>query len=484
MNSNDVEGLSPEENAEFTKMMRQIDQHSAINHLKMNYYQGEHAPIHLGVSIPKALARKLGKRLGWGGTAVDVVNSRVKFQGWFQAGTADYGLTAVYNRNHLKTEAKLAHLTALIFGQAYICVGTGDPAKGEPDPLVTVESPMNMTGVMDGRQRRLVAAASRWGWDAEKRKHMYATLYLPNVTVSMVRGDGNQWVVSNRDEHMLGRVPVTRVVHRPNAKQPGGRSVITHALRGHIDNGIRCLTDAEYARAYYAVPRAAVVHGADTQLEIDEDGVSRTGASGMGKMAAFPYDENHPEAKPEFIQFPANSTEPFFKELAGLTELVAGEIGVPQAYLGAANDQAMSSDAIKALETRLIDTAVDCQDEFSLSWMEVAELCLLVRDRSVPEAFYDEVGVSWNDPKAITLGAAADAIQKLTSCGAITADSEIIGDLLGLKDKQRLVLAEEKRKARATSLLAGLPEAAKQAEESSPAVKELASKNSPAEEAE
>ncbi|ATL64935.1 phage portal protein [Nocardia terpenica] len=466
-----IRGLSDNETVLFNKLNSQIDQYAGSNRRKLAYYEGQQRVRHLRIAVPPHLETALNISVGWAGTAVDVLAERLDFLGWDES-DADYGLGSVYARNRLSVEAGLAHSAALIYGQAYVCVGAGLP--GEPHPLVTVESPLSMTGSYDARRRRLTSALSRV-WDEDRQKYTAATLFLPDETVSIELDDAGSWVVTGRNTHGLGRVPVVRLVNRPTASNLNGRSEMTHSVRSYTDEAVRTLTGAAVSREFYATPQRYVLnHAAETG-----DGAGWEAIA--GRVWSLPHDDEEPDAKPEVGQFDAASPTPFLDQIRGLAEGFAGECGIPLSYLGFANDQAASADAIRALEARLVKRAEQRHNEFGHGWKEVAHLCLLVRDGAVPAAFHEDVSPKWRDANTISRAAAADEIVKLVQAGVLPPDSTVVYDRLGLPATAQRQIEADKRKARTTGVLAGLKDAARQAR-TDPQVAALAARRAPADE--
>ncbi|NKW03377.1 hypothetical protein GS922_19155, partial [Rhodococcus hoagii] len=79
---------------------------SLSNRLKAAYYEGEQRLRKMGFSVPPQ-QRDLATVVGWSGTAVDVLEERLDWQGWIETGT-DFGLRSIYNANDLNVDSGLA----------------------------------------------------------------------------------------------------------------------------------------------------------------------------------------------------------------------------------------------------------------------------------------------------------------------------------------------------------------------------------------
>lgn len=184
------------------QLISQLVQGRAANFRQESYYEGSRIVRDLGIAIPPHL-RDLEAVAAWPEIVVDVIDERVDWLGW-STPDVDLGLVPVFQENHLNVEVAQAVLDALICGLSYVTVGTGNP--GEPDVLVKAESPNRMTATWDARLRRATSALVEL-YDEVGRLSGWK-LYRPGVTVTTERRDG-RLVVVDRDEHGLGRVPVS-----------------------------------------------------------------------------------------------------------------------------------------------------------------------------------------------------------------------------------------------------------------------------------
>jgi hypothetical protein len=418
------------------------------NAIHAAYYYGTQRVKHLGVSIPPAL-RDIETIVGWPGIAVDVLEERLDFLGWASETDNLLGLDDIYRDNDLDVEAGLGHLDALIAGTSFVIVGKG--YDGEPSPLITIESPDRVTGEWDGRIRRLSSALSVDEYD-EDNDPSQITLYLPNENVIVARS-GYKWVIEDRDEHNLGRVPVAQLVNRPRASAVEGRSEITRPLRSYTDAAVRTLLGMEVHREFYQAPQRYLM-GADESMFTDKDGNVKTGwEMVMGRMLAVPRDEDGD--LPEVGQFSASSPEPYLHQVRGLAQMVSAEAAIPGNYLGFETENPPSADAIRAMEARLIKRAERRQKVFGRGWREVGYLAVLVRDGSVPEEFRT-IGTDWTDAATPTRAAAADEAVKLVGAGILPADSEVTYKRIGLSPREIKKVQRDQRRARALATVRAL----------------------------
>ena len=458
--------LSQDELGLIFSLVKKLKNHQGGNSLKENYYEGKNRLKDLNISIPPSL-KMVDAVVGWPGTAVDVLEERLDFEGFI--GADNLGLNEIYRANELDLESGLGHKDALIYGISYVFVGAG--REGEPNPLITIESPKRATAIYDLRSRRISAALLVNS--GHKGEILTGSLYLPNETIYFEAYE-KTFIETFRDVHLLGRVPVAPLVNNPRSGDPHGRSEITRGLRSITDSALRTLLGAEVAREFYSSPQRYVL-GADEETFTDSDGnpLDRWKAI-LGRLQILPYNADD-GVMPQVGQFTANSPAPYFDQIRAYAQLAAAETAMPASYFGIQTDNPASADAIRQMEARLIKRAERRQRQFGRTWSEIAKLALLVRDGEIP-AEAANVRPVWRDAATPTRAAAADEVVKMIQTGVFLPDSEITYNRLGLSDSDKAVLKNEKRIARSQNLVGNLAAAA-QAATQDPQVADLATRN-------
>lgn len=445
--------LSLEELGTLDRLFLKLRKHDGKNHLLENYYEGKTRLKDLNISVPPAL-KLVDSVVGWAGTAVDVLEERLDFEGYI--GADALGLNDIFRQNELDLESGLGHKDALIYGVGFVFVGKG--SDGEADPLITIESPKKATALYDMRSRRLSAALLVDRDDIGEVQ--FGKLYLANETITIERRN-NLWFEIDRDIHNLGRVPVSPLVNNPRSGDPDGRSEITKAVRSYTDSAMRTLLGAEVAREFYSAPQRFVL-GAKEDLFLDSDGNALNPWSVIqGRMLGVPYNDDD-GVMPQVGQFTANSPAPYFEQIRQYAQLIAAETAIPASYLGFQTDNPSSADAIRQMEARLVKRAERRQRQFGRTWSEVAKLALLVRDGEIPTEAMN-IRPIWRDASTPTRAAAADETTKLIQVGVLTPDSEIVYNRIGLSDSDKQVIKAEKAASSARSLVANLADAARAA---------------------
>lgn len=401
--------------------------------------------------------KDIGVVAGWAGTAIDVIEERLNWDG-FTSSSDLMGLDEMYLANELDVEAPMAQLDALIAGTSFVTVGTGDTDAGEPEILITAESPSDCTTIWDYRRRMDTSGLSRT-LGPTGRVEM-ETLYLPGMTVSLERGDDGRMRVVDRDETGRDRIPVSRLINRARTSRKGGRSEMTGAVRYLTDAAVRTLLGMEVNREFYTTPQRWLM-GADMSVFTDEDGNQVSAWEAVaGHMLSMPrpFDEESQTygELPEVGQFTAQPPTPYIEQVRAYSMLLAAEVGIPASYLGYATDNPASADAIRAGETRLIQRSLRRQRGFTRGWRNVAYNALLWRDGKVDLDKLSRIQPNWDNPATPTPQAAADEATKLISSGVLLPDSDITYGRVGLTAIEREKIKSEKRRARATQMVRDL----------------------------
>lgn len=473
-----------DEIAQVEFMLKKLEHYRFKNKVAEDYYEGRNRLKNLNITIPDTF-KNLQTVVGWAGTAVDVLNERLEWQGWTSIDGNDLGLTQIYNQNELDVDSGHGHLDALIYGTSFVCVGKGVKEDGEPEALITIESAKNMTGIWNNRTRRLSAAlgVNCWGETGAEEVTLYTS--YANVTF---RKAGSMWVELDRNEHELGRVPVAQMWNRPR-NSVKGRSEITKAIRAYVDEGMRTMLGMTINREFYTIPQRYIL-GADQSMFLDSSG-NPTGswATIAGRMTALPDPvrdnevDSDPSGRATIGQFPAASPAPYLEQIRGLSVMVAGECSAPASYFGFETANPSSADAIRMVEARLIKRAELRQRDFGKTWMEVGRLAVLVRDGSDADLSpFENVSVKWRDAATPTRSAAADEASKLITAGVLPADSSVTYDRIGLSPQEQRQLLSDKRRAVASQRISDIKEALTATSTTAPAVEAAAASEGASEE--
>lgn len=457
--------LSDDDKITYARLRKQLRDVQRVNRDRIALFEGSNKVRHLDIAVPPGPLQDLKVIAGWAGIAIEVLLENLGWDGWTSPGDL-MGLDDVYRENYLDDELDNAIADALVCGTAFVTVGTGDPANAEPEILVTAESPLDCTMLWDDRSRRGTSALSRT-LNAHGMVEM-ETFYLLNETITLERGDNGRMVITDRDQHDLNRLPVSRLVNRGRTSRRWGRSELTPAVRYFNDAAVRTLLGMEINREFYTTPQRWIM-GADMSMFEDEDGeLVSAWQTIAGHMLAAPApieeDEETGEKTfgkaPTVGQFKPAVPGPYIDQVRHYSMMFAGEVGFPANYLGYATDNPASADAIRAGKERLTSRSKKRMSGFTRGLRDVAYNTLLWRDGKVDMDAFSKVMPDWNNPGAQTPGAAADEAVKLIGAEVLTSDSDVTYKRVGLSKQEIEQVRADKRRQRVTARAARRTEAA------------------------
>lgn len=385
-----------------------------------DYYNGKQALEQLGIAIPEEL-RRFTVIVNWPRVVADALEERIDLEGFRLPSNwkRDPTLWSIWQRNGLDELSQLAHLDAIIYGRSYICIGANeDDAK---NPLVTVESPMEMYAEVSPRTRKVTAALRHYmDLDENGKSIRRAVLYLPNETIwvrwgSLPSSTRHSWVEEDRDQHGLGIVPVVPIVNRARVGDYTGVSEIEDVI-DLTDAAARALTLAQLATEILSAPQRAVL-GAREEDFVDPDGkVLPKWQAYIGQVWAL---ENE-DAKVH--QFSAADLGNFEKILSVYAAKLSSVTGLPLRYFGINQANPASEGAIVADESRVIKRAERRHRSWGGSWEEGARVIKLFRDGAIPDSYY-ELECIWRDPATPTEAQLADAVVKKVQAGILPIEA-------------------------------------------------------------
>jgi hypothetical protein len=379
------------------------------------YYEGKQTLAYMAPELMRELNQRLRQLvINWPRLVVDALEERLDVEGFrfSDDAEADSKLWGIWQANDLDEESQLGHVDALALRRSFVIVGANE--ADEQNPLITVESPLEVYAERDPRTREVVAAVKRWEEDvpnAESIKH--ATLYLPGLTTWYIKKDGT-WVPDPDippDENGLDVPPVVPLVNRARVRDRGGVSELADVIPVS-DALCKVATDMMVSAEYHAIPRRWAA-GLTEEDFVGPDGVKTSTLT--ARIGALWLSEN-PETK--FGQFAEAQLSNFHDTINALARVVSGLTGLPPHFLGYVGGEPISADAIRASEARLVKRAERRQRAFGGSWERVMRLAMQIRDGSVPENAV-RLETIWRDASTPTLAASADAVLKLRTANLL-----------------------------------------------------------------
>lgn len=404
------------------------------------YFGGEQRLMHIGLALPEEV-RIFETIVNIPRLAVQEPVLRQRLKAFYRAGDStrlDEDLRLSWEANNLPSESALCHTDARVYGRSFVAVGTNPDGADRP-PLITVESPKEIACEVD-RRRRKMSAAFRQYRDTDL-KVTRGTLYQPDATVHLVRGQRG-WEVVDRDDHHLGVVPLVMFLNARRAGQFDGRSEMADVIT-KTDGIARLITNLLVGAETHAMP-ARWIAGATQEDFVDEDGNPiPVWESYLTAIRAI----KNSDAR--FGQWEAGDLKNFTGTVDSMLAWCATELGLPTRYVGQSTVNPAAEGAIRADESRLIVRTMDKNrfDGDSWAWVMGLEERLRTGKWGAPNS----IRTLWHDPGTATTAEAADAALKLRSQGALSVEG--MWDMLDW-DEARKKLERERLDAEAGNAVA------------------------------
>lgn len=438
-----VNGLTDGEVSVLEEIKRRVDARTQVNQKMQAWYDAKARVRNLGLSLPGRLSHIYAVS-GWPGMVVDALEERLDIDGFDGEGAGT--VSEIWRDNALDTQYSDAHIEALVHGVCFVVTDHGGP--GDPEPVVTVESPTTTSGIYDPIRRRLSSAATFIRGD-DPDKIVAAVLYLRDETIQM-QSSNNVLEVVNRNMHGLDRVMVERLVNRPRTSKPWGRSEITRPIVSYTEQAIRTLLRGEITSEFFSAPQRWILGVGEDAFQSGNGSSKSAIEAYLGHMLAIS-DADDPDIKrPELGQFDASSPAPFIEMIKMYAQLVAGEAALPPTYMGFVTENPASADQIRATEARHVKRAERRQRTFGRAWRESMISALALREGSFDPAVARGLRVRWKDASTPTRAATADAVVKQVQAGVLPVTSEVTLQQLGYDEAtvKRLVNEQKVQQAR------------------------------------
>lgn len=434
-------GLSESEQQLIRTLQSQASHSRADMELAEAYYLGEQVIRNLRIAVPKEL-EFLRTVVGWCAMAVDPYVERLQADCFRRtdATDGDQELMDIMAANGFAAEQSLAYTDALSMGRSYWMVGS--PEEKDGAPVITVESPLNMTVLWDLRGHSPRAAMQEYtAEDGRKR----GALLVPKQTIHLATDDDGQWVIASRDEHDFDFVPVERMANRPRTHGRDGRSEITLPMRSLTDAACRTLLGLEVAREIYSVPQKIIL-GASEDAFQNSDGTAKTAwETYITKTLALERDENGD--LPELKQVQAYDPSVFTKLLDWYASAMAGMLAATPQDLGLyTQGNPASAEAGVVAESRRDRRAINMQNQFGVPLSKVAQIAMRFRNKGILPTEYERLAVDWEPVTMETPGVTSDAVTKQIAAESVPATSDVTLKRLGYSAVERRRLEQDRKR--------------------------------------
>ena len=385
------------------------------------YYEGSQRLAHIGLAVPPEL-RKFETVLNWCRTVVDSVSDRMRMKAFYLPGEdrASEALRESWDYNNLDSESIAHHQEMLILGRGFVSVGANEE---DPEfPLIQVENPRELAVDIDHRHRRLRAAVRVMPSENDAPgAPSNAVLYLPDSTMRLKRHQG-RWVVEDRDDHGLGRVPLVMFLNRRRVGQWTGVSEMVDAIP-LVDAAARSLTNLQLAGETHSVPQKYVL-GMSKGDFVDANGNPIPAWEAYFNAI---WANQNKDAK--VGQFAASDLSNFHNTVDHYASKLAGLYGLPARYVGITSVNPAAEGAIRAEEARLI---LNVEKKAALAgdgWGWV--MGLVERFRTGEWVSGSRIKTDWFDAGTPTYAQRADALTKMYNSGQGILSREGVWEELG-----------------------------------------------------
>ena len=427
-----------------SKMMKRLESVKLSNAKKEQYYNAQVKLKDLGIGLPPGM-QKLNASVDWPRVVIDTVAERIQVKGITHSDVAlnEWIQTFVNNQNVIH-EIDFAIKDSLIYGVGFLMIHSGDVESGEPEVLVSSESPSMITAEWDSRTGKITSALRLIPGKESYSMHDGYVLMTEDSTVTYDK----HGEVIHVDNHGMGRVPVVRITNLARSSAVWGKSDITPAIRYLTDAAIRTTVGMEVSREFFSSPQRWIL-GADESLFTDEDGNPIPAwESFIGRYLAIDRDEDG--NMPQIGTFAASSPEPYLAILDTLAQQCASAGSIPDSYLGQ-NKQSIpsSADAIRVRENSFVSKIGAKLPNIKSSIQEVFNIIFTFVGIPVDEP----VQVSMASPQTPTPASTADMLVKLIQVGALSATGDFVYESLGLSPAQIAQARAEVAKSQASSIL-------------------------------
>lgn len=431
-------GLSEFEQQTIKTLMAKAQNDRRNMLLAQAYYDGEQVIQNLRIAVPREL-EFLRTIVGWPAKAIDPYVARLSADCFRIPTDTDGDSYIMQLMRGFDAEQGLAYADALTKSRAYWSVGS--PIEKGDVPLVTVDSPLNMSVLWDLRGLTPRAAMQEYV-DGQDRR---GALLLPNQTVHLATDDNGRWVIADRDEHDFDFVPVVRMAHRPRTDDRDGRSAITPAIMSLTDAACRTLLGLEVAREIYSVPQKVLLGASEDAFQKTDGTPTAAWDTYITRILALERDENGD--LPELKQTQAYDPSVFTKLLDWYASAMSGEVLSPPQSMGLyTQGNPASADSVIAMNAERDLNAIQMQKQFGPDLVKVAQMAIRFDNRGVLPDKYRTLAADWNPVTLPNPATTSDAITKQIAAGSIPPTSDVTLKRLGYSAVERARLEQDRKR--------------------------------------
>jgi len=401
---------------------------------KYDYYDADNDVHDFGIATPRKL-KKHRPGIGWAKRAVNTLADRVVFDGF---ANDKAGINAMLDDINGTTTINNVKDDAFIVGVAFAAVSDDGNGRKVIVPFTALEA----TGVVDMTTGLLSSglAITRWGLPNDGRYKQVLTaldfvLFLPEFTA----------VFKNRtlcDVYMNAskRTQLHRITHGSSANRPLGKGRITNTVRRIIQEVSRLKVREEIAEEFYALPQryiTGLAQGAEKDSNLD---------SAIGLVWAITKDEDGDAPKVDQLQ--QMSIDGFIGAKKDKARDFCAETALTLRNLGYETGNPTSAESLSAMSDDLLLEAKNSQKEMGEQIKQLVTTLYMETQQidTVPTAL-KEIAPAWESIFQVDIGAAGDAVFKLSQALPELMGTPEVYQMLGINIRQ----AEKLMAARAAA---------------------------------
>ena len=453
-NMANASGLTPEEAALVTELVKIYNHHIGPNKRKRRYYEGHVTvgEVNLGLALPNAI---MGLEIGcaWGEKAVDVLAARSMFDGFVGRDGNDADLmTKLMNANRLKAEYMKACRDELKYGCTFATLSK-DPVYG---CRIRWHSPETAAAKWDGEKQRIAAGLviiDQRKDESEKDWEPHVVhLHTDYAVIELRRDKYDRWIAT-RYPHSLGRPMMEPLIWNATSAKPFGRSRLKEPVRRLIQGYVRTVANATIGLEFSTSPQKYILGVTDDQYDAIVDQKFKTYVGSL--LAA----TTNPETgeKPSFGQLTQGTIEPHVAMMRVLSTQFSAATGLTVTDVGVVNDaNPTSSDAILAQSQTLVLLAEQLNTGNGDALYMISQMAQAIAKGVRMEDLEDEekdISAHFKNPAMPSVSVTADAAVKIATSRPTFGNTDVYLEMLGFDQADiRRIKAQEVR-ARGLSFL-------------------------------
>lgn len=396
----------------FTRLERKRQEQKQAIANWWQYYDGEQPLYFIAKILEEQQDRFPALTINWCELFIDWIDARCQVEGFRLNGldAADDDLWEIWQRNDLDEDQSPNNVASLVTGVSWGMVG-----PSEAGALITIESPDSVAVEVDPRTRRVIAGEKAWKSDPLNALEDMVEVWMPasngGVRVStFVNGkkEGeatHDWMATGSKLQTSPEVPIVPFFNRKRNGQ--GRSEL-RALKPVVDAANQIATNMMAGVEHHAVPRKWGLGLREEDFKDKDGNPLPAWKIATGAVWVNPFDEDHPDAKPEVGQFAASDLRNFHESISLLGRIGAGLCNIaPHEFGFGVADNPASADGIEAAKESGVRRVERTHVARGSSYEKVMRIASAIEGRD-PSAMV-RLETVWRDPSTPTQQAKVQA---------------------------------------------------------------------------